>query len=170
MDGLIHLSNLSWSKDIKHPSEVLKKGQRVEVVILNLDPAKRRLSLGLKQLQPDNWEDFCTRTQAGDIVRGRVSRMASFGAFVEIEEGVEGLCHVSEVDEDHSGRAPKQLQVGRELNFRVLRLNPAEKRIGLSTKGVDQESAPPESEETGAEASAGVTEPSSPPPAPKAEA
>ena len=170
VDGLIHLSNLSWSKDIKHPSEVLKKGQRVEAIILNLDPAKRRLSLGLKQLQPDNWEDFCTRTQAGDIVRGRVSRMASFGAFVEIEEGVEGLCHISEVDEDHSGHAPERLQVGRELNFRVLRLNPAEKRIGLSVKGMDQESAPPESEETGAEASAAVAEPSLPPPAPKAEA
>jgi len=170
VDGLIHLSNLSWSKDIKHPSEVLKKGQRVEAIILNLDPAKRRLSLGLKQLQPDNWEDFCTRTQAGDIVRGRVSRMASFGAFVEIEEGVEGLCHISEVDEDHSDRAPKRLQVGCEMNFRVLRLNPAEKRIGLSVKGVDQESAPPESEETGVGTSAAVAEPSLPTPAPKAEA
>jgi small subunit ribosomal protein S1 len=167
VDGLIHVSNLSWGKDVKHPSEVLKKGQRVEVVILNLDSAKRRLSLGLKQLQPDNWEEFCARTQVDDVVRGRVSRMASFGAFVEIEEGVEGLCHLSEVDEDHSGSGPKRLEVGHELNFRVLRLNPAEKRIGLSMKGVDQESTPSGAE--GTDTAATVSEPSSPPPAPETE-
>jgi small subunit ribosomal protein S1 len=167
VDGLIHVSNLSWGKDVKHPSEVLKKGQRVEVVILNLDPDKRRLSLGLKQLQPDDWEEFCARTQVGDVVRGRVSRMASFGAFVEIEEGVEGLCHMSEVDENPSGSGAKRLEVGRELNFRVLRLSPAEERIGLSMKDVEQEPTPSGAAETHAPAPA--SEPSPPPPAPESE-
>jgi small subunit ribosomal protein S1 len=162
VDGLIHISNLSWGEDVKHPSQVLRKGQRVEVVILSLDPAKRRLSLGLKQLQPDNWEEFCSRTQVGDVVQGRVSRMASFGAFVEIEDGVEGLCHMSEVDENPSGSGPKRLEVGRKLNFRVLRLNPAEKRIGLSLKGVAQEPTSSGAAET--DAAAPVGELSSPPP------
>jgi small subunit ribosomal protein S1 len=170
VDGLIHLSNLSWSKDVKHPSEVLKKGQRVEAVILSLDPAKRRLSLGLKQLQPDNWEEFCMRTQVGDIVRGRVSRITSFGAFIEIEEGVEGLCHLSEKDEDHSGSGARQLEVGRELNFRVLRLSPAEKRIGLSLKGVPQEADQREAAETASETSVTAAgQPASPPPTLEAE-
>ena len=153
VDGLIHLSNMSWAKDVRHPSEVLKKGQRIEAVILNLDSAKRRLSLGLKQLQPDNWEEFCSRTHVGDIVRGRVSRMASFGAFVEIEGGMEGLCHISEFEEDHRG-GPKQLEVGRERDFRVLRLNPAEKKIGLSMKGVEQAADRPGSEGTAKEEAA----------------
>jgi small subunit ribosomal protein S1 len=150
VDGLIHLSNMSWAKDVRHPSEVLKKGQRIEAVVLNLDSAKRRLSLGLKQLQPDNWAEFCSSTHVGDIVRGRISRMASFGAFVEIEEGIEGLCHISEFEEDHHG-GPKHLEVGRERDFRVLRLNPAEKKISLSMKGVEQAAAHPGSEGTAKE-------------------
>jgi len=139
VDGLIHLSNLSWTKDVQHPSEVLKKGQKIQVVILGLDAAKRRVSLGLKQLQPDVWTDFCSRVEVGDTVRGKVSRLASFGAFVEIEAGVEGLCHITEVDEDHSG--PSRLEVGSEYQFRILRLNPAEKKIGLSMKDVERPAA-----------------------------
>src|SRR5207245_3027800 len=97
VDGLIHLSDLSWTKKVKHPSEVLKKGERVEAVILGLDPEHRRLSLGLKQLQPDVWETFFEKTRVGDTLRGKVVRVAPFGAFVELEEGIEGLCHVSEM-------------------------------------------------------------------------
>jgi small subunit ribosomal protein S1 len=139
VDGLIHLSNLSWTKDVQHPSEVLKKGQKIQVVILGLDPEKRRISLGLKQLKPDAWTEFCARVQAGDVVSGKVTRVASFGAFVEIEEGVEGLCHASEVDEGHSG--PHRLEVGSQYQFCILRLNAAEKKIGLSMKGVQQTAA-----------------------------
>ncbi len=139
VDGLIHLSNLSWSPDVKHPSEVLRKGQKVEAVILSLDPAHRRLSLGLRQLQPDIWGNFFGRARVGDVLRGKVSRMASFGAFVELEEGIEGLCHLSEVDEDHAGSGPGRLEVGREFSFKVIRLNPGEKKIGLSMKNVEQE-------------------------------
>lgn len=137
VDGLIHLSDLSWTRRVKHPSEVLKKGQKIEAVILALDTGQRRLSLGLKQLQPDIWESFFAKTQVGDILRGKIVRMAPFGAFVEVEEGIEGLCHVSEMgahDPDHGNHG-----IGRELLFRVIRLIPGEKRIGLSLSNVDQE-------------------------------
>jgi small subunit ribosomal protein S1 len=141
IDGLIHLSNMSWAKDIQHPSEILKKGQKVQVAILGLDPAKRRVSLGLKQLEPDTWTDFCARIHVGDVVRGEVARLASFGAFVEIEEGIEGLCHTSEMEGESGGKGAGRVHVGKDYNFRILRLNPADRKIGLSMKGVDQ-SAP----------------------------
>src|SRR5439155_20924521 len=141
VDGLIHLSDLSWTKRVKHPSEVLKKGQPVQVVVLALDPEHRRLSLGLKQLQPDVWKTFFSETQVDDIVHGKVVRMAPFGAFVELQEGVEGLCHVSEMDEAY-GKGSHSVAVGREYQFRVIRLSPEEKRIGLSLNGVEQEARP----------------------------
>ena len=96
IDGLVHVSNLSWTKRVKHPSEVLKKGDRVKAMVLAIEPDKRRLSLGVKQLQPDVWETFFQQHHVGDVVHGKVLRVASFGAFVEIAEGVEGLCHNSE--------------------------------------------------------------------------
>ncbi len=144
VEGLIHLSNLSWTKHVEHPSEVLKKGQKVEAVILSLDPASRRLALGLKQLQPDIWQEFFSRIHVDDIVRGKVSRVAPFGAFVELQQGIEGLCHNSEFGEDYGGRSPARLQVGSELDFRVIRVNTAEKKIGLSLKDVVRPSAPPD--------------------------
>jgi small subunit ribosomal protein S1 len=133
VDGLIHVSNLSWTKNVKHPSEVLHKGQKIDAVVVAVDVEKRRLSLGLKQLQPDIWEGFFARTQVGDTVRGKVKRLTSFGAFVELEEGIEGLCHISEFDGEARGEAglPKE---GSELEFRVIRLTPEEKKIGLSTR------------------------------------
>ncbi|HYL97078.1 MAG TPA: S1 RNA-binding domain-containing protein, partial [Terriglobales bacterium] len=97
IDGLVHVSDLSWTKRVKHPNEVLKKGMIVQAVILNIDSASHRLSLGIKQLQPDAWETYFQNHQVGDTVHGRVCRLASFGAFVELAEGVEGLCHFSEV-------------------------------------------------------------------------
>ncbi len=97
IDGLVHISDLSWTKRVKHPSEVVKKGQLVQAVILNIDAPNRRLSLGVKQLQPDAWESFFRTHQVGDVVRGRVCRAANFGVFVELAPGVEGLCHRSEI-------------------------------------------------------------------------
>jgi small subunit ribosomal protein S1 len=180
VDGLIHLSNMSWSKNLTHPSEALRKGQKVQAVVLALDPANRRLSLGLKQLVDDPWQNFLTQIQVGDVIRGRVSRVASFGAFVELQEGVEGLCHVSEFDEEHSGRDSAKLEVGSEWEFRVIRLNPAEKRIGLSMKDTAPLPAPTEAGKvkeptrtsTMAEAlsSAGITSGESSPPSPAAKA
>ena len=97
IDGLVHVSDLSWTKHVKHPSEVLKKGQVVQAVILNIDAPNRRLSLGVKQLQPDAWESFFRAHEVSDLVRGRVCRAATFGVFVELAPGVEGLCHNSEI-------------------------------------------------------------------------
>jgi small subunit ribosomal protein S1 len=137
IDGLVHVSNMSWAKDIKHPSEVLKKGQKVEVVVLGIDPEKRRISLALRETGPDAWSDFCSRIKAGDVVRGKVVRIAPFGAFVEIEPDVEGLCHTSEVA---TGKKGGSLAVGKEYNFCILRLSPTDKKVGLSMKEVEQES------------------------------
>ena len=91
VDGLVHVSDLSWTKHVKHPSEVLKKGQMMQAVILNIDAPNRRLSLGIKQLQPDSWESFFRTHEIGDLVRGRVCRAAAFGVFVELAPGVEAL-------------------------------------------------------------------------------
>jgi small subunit ribosomal protein S1 len=138
IDGLVHVSDLSWTKRVKHPSEVLKKGQIVQAVILNIDSSSHRLSLGIKQLQPDAWETFFQHHQVGDMVHGRVCRLASFGAFVELAEGVEGLCHFSEVPGYQGKRASEEppLSVGQESDFKIIKLSEAEKKIGLSLRAV----------------------------------
>jgi len=135
IDGLVHVSDLSWTKRVKHPSEVLKKGQVVQAVILHIDSAACRLSLGIKQLQPDAWETYFRRHQVGDSVHGRVGRLASFGAFVELAEGVEGLCHFSEVP-GYAGRRGSEppLAAGQELDFKIVKMSEAEKKIGLSLR------------------------------------
>jgi small subunit ribosomal protein S1 len=138
IDGLVHVSDLSWTKRVKHPSEVLRKGQVVQAVILNIDAASHRLSLGIKQLQPDAWESYCQNHQVGATVHGRVCRLASFGAFVELAEGVEGLCHYSEVP-GHTGRRgaeETQLAVGQESDFKIIKMSEAEKKIGLSLRAL----------------------------------
>jgi small subunit ribosomal protein S1 len=136
IDGLVHVSDLSWIKRVKHPSEVLKKGQSVQAVILNIDSASHRLSLGIKQLQPDAWESYFQHHQVGDTVHGRVCRLASFGGFVELAEGVEGLCHFSETP-GYSGRRGSEtapLAVGQEFDFKIVKMSEAEKKIGLSLR------------------------------------
>jgi len=134
IEGLIHNTDLSWTKKVKHPSEVLKKGQKIKAVILSLDPSQRRLSLGLKQLEPDPWEGFMSKARVGEMVKGKVARLAPFGAFVEIEQGVEGLCHTSEFGEAPDGKGKRKLEAGNELEFRVTRLDRAERKISLSLK------------------------------------
>ncbi|MDE1178030.1 MAG: 30S ribosomal protein S1 [Edaphobacter sp.] len=139
IDGLVHVSNLSWTKRIKHPSEVLKKGEKVKAVVLGVEPENRRLSLGVKQLQPDVWDTFFAQHRVGDVVKGKVLRTAQFGAFVEIAEGVEGLCHVSEaVDENN---VPVRLEVGDEHEFRIVKMNQDEKKVGLSIRAVGEEAS-----------------------------
>ena len=140
IDGLVHVSDLSWTKRFKHPSEVLKKGQMVQAVILTIDAKAKRLSLGIKQLQPDAWESFFGAHQVGDMVRGRVSRIVSFGVFVELAEGVEGLCHNSEIP----GFQPRKVEeppvhIGEEYDFKIVKMNEAEKKIGLSLKAVSED-------------------------------
>jgi len=137
IDGLVHVSNLSWTKRVKHPSEVLKKGDRVKAIVLAIEPDKRRLSLGVKQLQPDVWDTFFEQHHVGDVLRGKVLRVASFGAFVEVAEGIEGLCHNSEAV-DGDGHT-LQLEPGQEYDFKVLKMSPEEKKVGLSTRAVGEE-------------------------------
>ncbi|MGC2532609.1 MAG: 30S ribosomal protein S1 [Candidatus Sulfotelmatobacter sp.] len=139
IDGLVHVSNLSWTKRVKHPSEVLKKGDRVKAVVLAIEPDKRRLSLGVKQLQPDVWETFFAAHHVGDVIHGKVLRVAAFGAFVEIAEGVEGLCHKSEAV-DGNGQ-PLHLEPGVEHDFKIIKMSPEDKKVGLSIRAVGEEAS-----------------------------
>jgi small subunit ribosomal protein S1 len=139
IDGLVHVSNLSWTKRVKHPSEILKKGDRLKAVVLAIEPDKRRLSLGVKQLQPDVWESFFGQHKVGDVLHGKVLRVASFGAFVEIAEGIEGLCHNSEAV-DANGQ-PLTLEPGQEHDFKIIKMNQEEKKVGLSIKAVGEEAS-----------------------------
>ena len=139
IDGLVHVSNLSWTKRIKHPSEVLKKGEKVKAIVLGVEPENRRLSLGVKQLQPDVWDTFFAQHRVGDVIKGKVLRTAQFGAFVEIAEGVEGLCHVSEAVDDKGHQMT--LNVGDEHEFKIVKMNQEEKKVGLSIKAVGEEAS-----------------------------
>jgi small subunit ribosomal protein S1 len=139
IDGLVHVSNLSWTKRVKHPSEILKKGDRLKAIVLAIEPDKRRLSLGVKQLQPDVWESFFGQHKVGDVLHGKVLRVASFGAFVEIAEGIEGLCHNSEAV-DGNGQ-PLTLEPGQEHDFKIIKMSQEEKKVGLSIKAVGEEAS-----------------------------
>ncbi len=139
IDGLVHVSNLSWTKRVKHPSEVLKKGDRVKAQVLAIEPENRRLSLGVKQLEPDVWDTFFQNHRVNDVVHGKVLRVASFGAFVEIAEGVEGLCHNSEATD--ANQQPMQLEPGNDYEFKIIKMNPAEKKVGLSIRAVGEEAS-----------------------------
>ena len=136
IDGLVHISDLSWTKRVAHPSEVLKKGQLVQAVVLHIDAENRRLSLGVKQLQPDAWETFFRTHQVGDIVRGKVCRASNFGVFVEVAPGVEGLCHNSELGGrgERGVKSVESMPIGDEMEFKVIKLNESEKKIGLSLR------------------------------------
>jgi len=137
IDGLVHVSNLSWTKRVKHPSEILKKGDKVKAAVLAIEPDNRRLSLGIKQLQPDVWETFFNEHRIGDVVHGKVLRVATFGSFVEIADGVEGLCHNSEAVNEHGAQV--KLEPGQEFDFKILKVNPGEKKVGLSLRAVGEE-------------------------------
>ena len=142
IDGLIHISDMSWSKRIKHPSEVLKKGDVVDAMVLNIDAENQRLSLGLKQLATDIWDDFFSRRHVGDTIEGKVVRMTNFGAFVELDEGIEGLIHVSEFDESQkagkSGAKDEKIEltVGETYPMKIIKLAPEERKIGLSIRAL----------------------------------
>jgi len=139
IDGLVHVSDMSWTKRIKHPSEMLKKGDEVQAVVLSVDAPNQKLSLGIKQLEPDRWEDWFNRHNPGDVIKGRVVRMTNFGAFVELEEGIEGLCHVSELDEKHVEKPAEFLNIGQEVDMKIIKLNLPEKKIGLSLKAMKED-------------------------------
>jgi small subunit ribosomal protein S1 len=134
IDGMIHVSDMSWTRKVSHPNEVLKKGDEVEAVVLEVDPAAQRIALGLKQAQEDPWTKISERFKVGMRVKGKVTKLASFGAFVEIEAGVDGLVHISQISEERVQKVRDVLQPGQEVEARVIKVDPIERRIGLSIK------------------------------------
>jgi len=144
VDGLLHISDMSWTRNVGHPSEVLKKGQELETQILNIDKENKRISLGLKQIQPDPWTTVAQRYPMGSRVTGKVVRLTDFGAFVELEPGVDGLLHISQMSNRSVGTPSEIVNVGDELTLLVIRVDPNERRIGLSLKELAHAVAPPE--------------------------
>ena len=136
IEGLVHISDLSWTKKIQHPSEVVQKGDEVDAVVLNVDAENQRLSLGIKQLEPDKWEEFFSQHQIGDVAHGKIVQLTSFGVFVELSEGIEGLCHVSELADSHIDNPEDHFEVGQELDVKIIKLTLLERRIGLSVKAL----------------------------------
>ena len=134
IDGMIHVSDMSWTRKINHPTELLQKGQEVEAVVLEVDSANQRISLGLKQAQEDPWTTITSNYQVGQKVKGKVSKIASFGAFVELEGGVDGLVHISQISEDHVEKVKDALKIGQEVEARIVRIDRDERRIGLSLR------------------------------------
>ncbi len=136
VDGLVHVSDISWAKRIKHPGEVLKKGQEIDAVITSIDTENRRLSLSIKDLEPNAWDKFVSTHKPGDIVHGKIARFANFGAFVELDDNLEGLCHISELSEERVEKPEDVVQIGQEMDFRILRIEPESRKIGLSARAV----------------------------------
>ncbi len=134
IDGLVHISDVSWTKRIKHPSELYKKGDVVQAIVLNIEKENERFSLGIKQLQKDPWETIPERYEVGDKITGTITNVTDFGLFVELEEGIEGLVHVSEVNSEKIKTPVGKFQVGDIVSAKVININPKERRIGLSVK------------------------------------
>ena len=139
VDGLVHVSDISWSRRIKHPSEVLKKGQEIDAIITSIDTENRRLSLSIKDLEPNAWDKFVSEHAPGDVVRGKIARFANFGAFVELDDNLEGLCHISELSEERVAKPEDVVQLGQEMDFKILRIDVESKKIGLSARAVGKD-------------------------------
>ena len=139
IDGLIHISDLSWLKRIVDPREVLKEGDEVEVMVLSIDPAQQKISLGLKQIEPDPWMEVPNKYKIGSVVRGKVVNITSFGVFAQLEDDIEGLIHISELAEQRIEKPEDIVSVGQELDLKVIHLDPTERRIGLSLKAAQAE-------------------------------
>ncbi len=137
IDGMIHVSDMSWTRKINHPSEVLKKGDVVEARVLNIDKENQRVSLGIKQLESDPWESIDSRFKVGDLVSGQVAKIASFGAFVNLDGDIDGLIHISQLSEEHVERVKDVIKVGDDIKARVIKVDKVERRIGLSIKAVN---------------------------------
>jgi small subunit ribosomal protein S1 len=137
IDGLVHISDISWTKRIKHPSELYKKGDMAQAIVLNIDKENERFSLGIKQLQKDPWETIPERYEVGDKITGTITNVTDFGLFVELEEGIEGLVHVSEVNREKIKTPVGKFQVGDIVSAKVININPKERRIGLSVKQLE---------------------------------
>ncbi|MDX2082244.1 MAG: 30S ribosomal protein S1 [Terrimicrobiaceae bacterium] len=137
IDGMIHVSDLSWTRKINHPSEMLKKGDDLEAVVIDIDKANQRISLGIKQLDTDPWKEIDGRFRIGDLVKGTVSKLTNFGAFVQLQDDIDGLVHISQISEDRIDKVKDALKVGQEVEARVIKVDKAERRIGLSIKAAN---------------------------------
>ena len=138
IDGLVHISDISWTRRLKHPSEVLKKGDEVTARVINVDPENQRLSLSIKEFMPNEWDSFAKDRQVGDDVSGTVSKITDFGLFIELGEGVEGLAHISEIPRDPKAKLDRIFRPGDEVRARIIKIDWTEKKIGLTLKDVDQ--------------------------------
>ena len=134
IDGMVHVSDLSWTRKINHPSEILKKGDELQAVVLEIDKESQRISLGVKQLETDPWEEIGSRFNVGDMVKGTVAKIAAFGAFIQLEDEVDGLVHISQLSEEHVTKVKEVVNIGDEVEARVIKVDKAERRIGLSIK------------------------------------
>ena len=142
IEGLVHISDISWSKKIKHPKDVLKKGQDIDAVITKLSPENRKISLSIKELTPSAWESFVATHKPGDVVKGKISRFAGFGVFVELADDLEGLCHISELSDERIDNPESVFKIGQELDFKILRIEQDVEKIGLSHRAVGKEDEP----------------------------
>jgi small subunit ribosomal protein S1 len=134
IDGMVHISDLSWTRKINHPSEILQKGQKMEAVVIDIDKSNQRISLGYKHLEEDPWKEMDKHFHLGDLVHGTVTKIASFGAFVELEGGIDGLVHISQISESHVEKVKEFLKIGDKVEARVIKVDRNERRIGLSIK------------------------------------
>jgi len=137
LDGMIHVSDISWTRKINHPSEVFNKNDEIEAVVLEIDKANQRISLGVKQLAIDPWEEIDQLYKVGDLVTGKVTKLASFGAFIGLKEDIDGLVHISQISEDRVDKIKNVLKVGEEVTARVIKIDRGERRIGLSIKAAN---------------------------------
>ena len=137
IDGMVHVSDLSWTKKINHPSEILKKGDEVDAVVIDIDKANQRISLGVKQLETDPWKEIEGKYKVGDVVKGTVSKIANFGAFVELPGDIDGLVHISQISEDRVEKVKDVLKPGQEVEARVIKIDKTERRLGLSIKATN---------------------------------
>ena len=138
IDGMIHVSDMSWTRKVNTPNEVLKPGQEVEVVILEINPEQQRISLGLKQAEEDPWANIDSLYKVGDVVKGNVTKITAFGAFVELSNKIDGLIHISQLSRDHVDKVKDVLKVGDEVEARVIKVDSNDRRIGLSIKAVNE--------------------------------
>ncbi|MEI6106888.1 MAG: 30S ribosomal protein S1 [Opitutae bacterium] len=137
IDGMVHVSDMSWTRKINHPSEMLKKGDEVDAIVLDVDPNQQRISLGMKQLATDPWTDIDSFFRIGDIVPGVISKITTFGAFIELKDGIDGLVHISQIQEDRVDKVKDVLKPGQEVQARVIKIDREQRRIGLSIKAAN---------------------------------
>jgi small subunit ribosomal protein S1 len=137
IDGMIHVSDMSWTRKINHPSEMLKKGDELEAVVIDIDKQNQRISLGMKQLDEDPWKAIDGRYKIGDLVKGKVSKITTFGAFVSLDGDIDGLVHISQISEDRIDKIKDHLKIGQDIEARVIKVDKTERRIGLSIKAAN---------------------------------